>query len=464
MNTMRVADKRTAEADDLGVLSPLRLEWSEKIFDMLTDVLNEVHGMHESKRFWMLIVEEHVRAMISRKEILDQGIVKKSPDLFPVVSNRFPGALEKFKKGLKQLAGNLNNRKNLDRIHRLLEDHNVFLIGFNGFPAITEDTGGVNLPDQDVFAFTMGDRKKRLIVNKISGRYEDPFLRNIIMQLPTILVEHFDELYSQIELYQPEKKVFHIQGKFNFAFRQLVIAKYIAHGARLIWYQNGGFIGEVVSKYSRYLTHEVSDEYRTWGWQLSEKDQPWGAYFLERFARKYNRYKSSDIDYDLLVCFPKFKGGGKSYYREKAEYLFQNLDRQKYRKILARPQPSNNRQSHASMLGFIRDERVTVSSALPGIAEEMAKSRCVIQMNVPATNFPECIYLDYPVIGLLNNDQPTPIIKPYYDFFLESGVLHDSIESLVSHLNRIEINEWWNRVTREEMYQSYKETFTRKVH
>jgi hypothetical protein len=66
-------------------------------------------------------------------------------------------------------------------------------------------------------------------------------------------------------------------------------------------------------------------------------------------------------------------------------------------------------------------------------------------------------------MGLLDNDQPTNIVKPYYDFLLKQGVIHNNFISLVEHLNKIDLDEWWAALIKEPMYLQFKNEFLRKV-
>jgi hypothetical protein len=66
-------------------------------------------------------------------------------------------------------------------------------------------------------------------------------------------------------------------------------------------------------------------------------------------------------------------------------------------------------------------------------------------------------------VGILGTDDYTDIVKPYYSFFLEHGVLHYNLESLVRHLNSISIEDWWRTVQQHEMYNDYRNLFTRAV-
>jgi hypothetical protein len=135
----------------------------------------------------------------------------------------------------------------------------------------------------------------------------------------------------------------------------------------------------------------------------------------------------------------------------------------KYKSFIARPRPMSRTKSHAGELSFIKDNRVDIDSGLSSMAKLIKESRVVIQFEVPCTNFLECIYVDHPTIGFLFNKTPTEPIKPYYDFFLEQGVLHWSFDSIVEHLNKVDIETWWNGLIQHPMYISFKDTFTKKV-
>jgi len=446
---------------DLGVLSPLRIEWSEKVFQLVADVLNRVHGMDKPMRFWKLITEEHVRAMVTRLEILSAVDISEPPPLFAVNSYSVPGFRDRVRAGLRQLRDYIRSRNDISHTERVLKDNNILISGFDKGDSIFQETGGTKLPEGALFAFLKGDSKKRKFVNRIAADSKDQFERNVIRMLPKIVVEHFDAIYTSIPLHRPEDKVFHVQGMFRFSFQQFVIAKYIGVGAKLIWYQDGAFIGEFISKYSRYITHSVADEYRTWGWKLTEKDVPWKAYPLKKLAGKYNLHRSKNVKkYDLLLCYPKFRDNSRSYYVELTNKMLSGLSGEREWNIIARPQPSKGNVKRDNKIDFITDERISVSDTSRSMPEEMALSRCVVQMNVPATNFPECIYVDQPVTGILRNNQPTDIIKPHYNFFLSVGVLHSDMESLIAHLNRVNIEEWWAEVIIKPEYQAFKREFT----
>lgn len=442
-------------------MSPLRRELNEKLFDELVGVMNEVHESDYSDRFWLLLLRGHVRAMISRVELLNKERIDVKPDMYSINGRSFPGVKEKLVSGIILVVKHLKTRRNRVNIDGLLESDHVFRFGFPEFDGLVDENIGVELPIYYPLITGFGDKRRRGKVNHIAKRYDDPFLGNVVAHLPKIVVEHFQEMYDSIKLVVPEKKKFHVHNAYSF-HNQMLIAKYVDNGAELYWYQHGSFYGEFEGDSSHHFEHSVSDEFRTWGWKIKKKDVPWKAYRLEWFRQEYNKYPDNR-EYDLLLAFPKMKKKTKKLYVNFTKDLLKNLDKDKYSRLLARPRPLNKVVSYKSELSFIEDERVDKNTGRSHMAEDMSKCRIVLQLSVPGTNFLECIYMDHITIGLLQNDQPTDIIKPYYDFFLEKGVLHRDAESLVAHMNKIDPESWWQSVMANPMYKSFKETFTRRV-
>jgi len=132
----------------------------------------------------------------------------------------------------------------MKQLFKKLSDHDEFLVGFNGNSLIAEETGAVPLPACAFKSAIVGDRKKRGRLNEMATEEPDLLKQNILRQMPGFLVEHFSSIYDGIELFEPESKAFHIRGKFNFSYRQFVLAKYAEFGDEMIWYQNGAMVGE----------------------------------------------------------------------------------------------------------------------------------------------------------------------------------------------------------------------------
>lgn len=141
------------------------------------------------------------------------------------------------------------------------------------------------------------------------------------------------------------------------------------------------------------------------------------------------------------------------------DHLLENLNFSKYTTILARPRPQHKKHGHASELSFITDEKIRISQGLTAIAKEVSGSRLIVQINVPGTNFLECIYVDHPVTGILTNSDPTDLIKPYDAFLVEKGVLHKTPDSLVNFLNTTDLDSWWSELQQEPVYHQFRKTY-----
>jgi putative transferase (TIGR04331 family) len=303
-----------------------------------------------------------------------------------------------------------------------------------------------------------GDSTKRKVLYEIADRFQDHFIRNSIRLLPVYVIEHFKKEYEKIDVIEPDQKSFHLlQLRFT-EYDSLFVAKYVEQGSKLYWYQDGQETAELAYKYARHYQYNVADQFRTWGWKQREKDTSWKAYPLLKFRTKYEKIQNSG-KYDLMLCYPLLNDENKTLYKKNTENMLQNLKPEKNFNILARPYPVSRKQSNEGQLRFIKDERVTVSTGLTPMVQEMSECRLIIQMEIPSTNFMECIFVSHPGAGLIVNNQPTEMIKPYYDALTELGIFHYTMDSMVQFLNQTDIDEWWESIITHEKMIEFKNTF-----
>jgi hypothetical protein len=437
-----------------------RIEISDLLRKKLAAVLNELHGAHYSERFWGLIIEEYVKTAVTRKHLLETGDVDENVPFLPINSHSFPDLntiwLEFAKQTVKALKSQINSTRGME----LLELKNQFRIGFPEFYGLEKFSTelGVQLPEIHFHLIRPANLSLRSKLNRIAEGIEDNFLKNSVKQLPKLYVEYFRALLSAIPLTDPGEKVFHVHNIRTFA-DEFIIAKYTENGAKLIWYQHGSHYGEFQWEYLHHYEHLMADEYRTWGWKLKEKDRPWNAYRLEKFRNEYIAFENT-AEYSLLLCYPKMYKTYKEHSVPVTRYLEEHLDFNKFPEVAARPRPLHQKHGHESELSFIGSPHITVGSGLEPMAQMISKSELVVQISVPSTNFLECIYTGHPVTGIINNPDPSDIIRPYYQFFLENGVLHNTPQSLVSFLNNTDLDNWWSELQNEPVYQQFRKTFT----
>jgi len=443
--------------ETLGEKSPLRIELSDNLREVLADVLNEVHNREYSQRFWALILEDYITSVLTLKEALenDKGISKY--DKYPINSHTFLSFKDSLKEDLKILIKYWIDRSNHAELREILKGSDQVNLGF---PAVDLPGNelGAELPKLIYYVTGLKGRNKRRKVTMLSKKYSDPFLKNAVYRIPKLYVEFLDTVLHSVPLFRPSYKTFHVHN-IRSLYDRFLMAQYVEKGAKLIWYQHGSHYGEYNHEYLHHLEHSLADEFRTWGWQIKEKDLPWKAYRLEKFRQEYDSY-TNEVQNDLLIIYPKMYQKYRDHCIDVTGYLLKNLNFDTFTKLIARPRPLHKKHGHQSELDFIDNGNVEVSTGLTPVAKEVSESRLVLQMNVPGTNFLECIYVDHPVTGILTNSDPTDLIKPYYTYFLEKGVLHKTSESLVHFLNTTDLDSWWSELQQERVYQQFKKTFT----
>ena len=441
-----------------SAFSPKRQALSKVYLEILARVLNELHATSYSLRFWTFLLHGYVGSVISNLELYEQE------DIILRITNDYesgfgkPSLKIRLQKSIIAMLKYFKTLKNKKRILNYIRSHSSLHIGFPKLKVVDDDLGQ-RLPLFYPFYQFMHNRKIRDELELISQKYDDIVVRNMLRGIPKIYIEGLPSILVSIPKYSPKEKIFHYHmGTGYFLF---LVAIYLEHGAKLYWYQHGAFYGEM--EYGGHVRErDLADVYRTWGWKIEDKDEPWKAYRLEDFRSKFD-ISTISAEYDLLMAFGIVSSQTIEYNINFAKTLFKNLDKKKYQKILVRPRPTNKLFSSKNKLNFLQDSRISFSTGLKPMYNDMAKSKLTLQMYIPSTNFLECLYVQYPTVGLLDNDQPTQIVKLFYNWLIEKRVLHISIRSLVSHLNKVDVNEWWQDVINDPEYAKYKNQFFKGI-
>jgi putative transferase (TIGR04331 family) len=199
----------------------------------------------------------------------------------------------------------------------------------------------------------------------------------------------------------------------------------------------------------------------TWGWKIKNNDVPSPAYRLEKFHKNFIHHKNKS--FDILIIYPIIRSRNIKHVKQESTIFFNNINRKKFPIICARPRPMA-KFNRRSILKFIAKDVSTIDSGFSKISDLISNSRLVIIFTHPSTTLLECLYVDQPTVAILDNDNtPTEIVKPHYDFLIKMGLLHNSMDSLVKHLNVIDIELWWNDLLIHPKYLEFKYEFLRKV-
>jgi putative transferase (TIGR04331 family) len=441
----------------LSSFSVDRIKLTDELFDFLIPVLNKLHNTTYSHRFWKLLSKDYINSVISMQTALQKISVLQKPEAEPINGFTLPSFKTRWRSRLTRFVRFYQTRANKQLIESQLLRYNSLTLSMPDLKVVREDLGEP-LPVYYPF-FWIGDKSKRNTLQVLAKQQSDIYKQNIILYLPGFLVEHFNRMVDSIPLHHPEKKNFHVHNFHSF-YNTLLVALYIENGAKLYWYQHGAYYGELIGHNAHYFASSVADKFRTWGWKIRDNDEPWKAYRLEKFKQDYEIAENQN-QYSCLICFPGFTKRSTLVLQDRANKLFRALDFVKYPNVLIRPRPGT--PNPIRDLDFIVHKNIAKDNCLQTMVEAVHSAHLVVQMTHPSTNTFECMYVDKPVVAFVNNEQPTDVVKPYYEYFLKVGLFHNSIDSLVNHLNVVDIDQWWQSVVSSEEYQTFKKYFLNAV-
>lgn len=442
-----------------SMTTPERIELNNRLNSFLYPIMNKIHGSNYSERFWRILLAPYITAINTRRKTFNEDNLNIHPCIEPINSFVYPTLKEKLIINLKYIVKAIKTRNLITVIEQTLKEKDNISFGFHDPSSVKLDFP--NYLETYYPLIKVSKKKiKRAVANKIAESMENHFEKNVIRQIPGCCIEYFDYYINSIKLFSPKNKTFHV-SMLETTYMRFLLAKYLEHGAKLNYYQHGAFYGEY-KYYSPYaFEYLIADNYYTWGWKMHDKDIPWKAYRLNKFYRNYTLQHKEKI-YDCLIVFPQISKQNFENFRTSTSLLINNISRDKYRKIMIRPRPSATDLKYDEQFSFIKDDRVVIDSGKSVIGNLICQSKLVIQYSYPSTNLLECLYVDHPSVVILKNDQPTAIVKPYYDFFLAQGVFHFNFETLTQHLNSIDVDTWWQSIVSHPTYKSFKIQFLRK--
>jgi len=432
-----------------------------EICEYLSPIMNEIHGTQYSFRFWASLLKDYAKNCVNRENMMSDKVIDSNPALLSINGWNLPTIKDEWRTSLRHyLKIFITDNQSIVNLHKKISKYDNICIGTRS--KILEEYGfGISCSVHSPFSLGYFGREKRRIANKLAHKENSVFYHNLIRHIPRYYVEHFGSLIKKIKLIDPKKKCFYAEHITYFT--QLVIALYVEHGAKFYKVQVGGYVGETMESISPENYMDI-DKHLTYGWKIHEKDEPSKAYRLEEFKKNYDASRQID-PYDLSIIYNQISTKQKKiYYSGVSRKFFQKIDQTKFPSILLRPRGFTKKIDNSGELAFLYPpEGILIGRGMKPMAEIVKNTRVIVHLNHPSTNFLECVYVDHPVIARLTNKNPTEIIKPFYQFFLESKVMHKNIDSLVAHLNEVNIEKWWNEVIRQPMYKQFKNQFARSV-
>jgi hypothetical protein len=436
-----------------------RIREMDKLFLLLTPVMNEIHSVNYSERFWRILLQGYVSTVLSRYSEYKIKIV--GFDIILPTGAKHIGFKRKFYTYLRYALKVVQTRNNINKINLILSrDMNICVSNLFG----TSTPAGVNevIPEYYflpfIFKTSIGKRSK---LKDISQRHNDLFLQNIILSIPQIFVEYFDFVMNKVVLNDAKDKIFH-STIISSTFTRYIVAKYVENGSLLYGYQHGGNYGEDKYHAAYHYESSISDKYHTWGWTISAADIPYYAFRVESFIEKYDTISISK-KYDCLLVFGRFLSWNSDKYIEKGLKFACNINRDKYVNILARPRKESKNSNDINNLMFLKKYNITFDQGHRHEAPLIIKqSKIVILLNYPSTFAFECMSVNHPILCIVENHELTSIAEPHYINMYDLQIFHKNIESIINFLNNVEINIWWNAIVLDERYLNFKNTFMQR--
>jgi hypothetical protein len=428
----------------------------------LMPIMNKLHGVNFSERFWITILSEYVKTCVNRFHYFSEPCTSYFIPPLPINGWHPITRKQAIELRFKTLYKDFAFKGTLVNLITAMKSSKKISFGPRGKEfevyGLSKYVESVSLP------LWIGDTNKRSQLNNLAKKEVNIFFKNVLLQMPLYYVEGFSSSLNKIpKLEHPEQYEFHFEHGDSF-FMELLVAYYVEQGARAIMYQLGAFIGEVNYLTINPIMHAKIDEHRTYGWKISQKDIPHFAYRLEEFQQKVQSYNDDEI-YDILIVYNDNIVQEEIFtrYKFRSKYFFENFKSATENKILLRPRGKSKKiDSSKDLVVMNPPNNCKIDKGMMPLAKLVKQSKLVIHWEVPATNFLECIYIDKPVIGIIQNIDPTEIIIPHYNNLKRLNILHDEVYSMVDHLNSVDINEWWAKVKIDPDYILFKKTFANK--
>lgn len=439
---------------------------SEQAIDLcgwLAPILNELHGLNFSTKFWSRILASYALSVINQKPYFEKEKFEY-PICFEPINGWAPASRTAVVKGrilstLRSLKGKYPTR-------------GVLVVAMNSerlalgprAATFSRELDAAPLSFNCASTLKYPNRKARSYLSSIARSQDCTFHTNVIRSIPKIYAEYFGTLLNSLRKFDGTS-VNEILVEHYGSPSEEILAAYLSEvkQARISQLQQGGFVGE--TKLSILPIARVKyDRLLTYGWQINKEDHPFFAVRLEEYRARYNSCLTDRNSIDALFVYgaPPNSTSLEQHYTAVTTTILSELDRRRFKNILLRPRATSRR------LGLVEFPKVfskvgndQLDTGRKPIHELCASARIVVQVMMPSTNFLECIFVDQPVVSIDTNSMPTEVIAPFIDFFHAKGVLHKDATSLIGFLNRVNIRAWWSDVISDPIYAEFKKTFAR---
>ena len=442
-----------------------RAEFIDRMARAIVPVLMMTHSESQlSEQFWRRILQPYFWGVAKRHNKYADNVCSARSTVYPIDGFELPSRAKSAAEFVRQLLV-ATARKKVRSYVTTVDQESICISLGNSARDVSEQFHAVTMEIDFSKCFVdRCARHREYILNSAKGE-GDPIVKNALRYIPEVYVEYFDSFLALCTQVTSTFDVTSIYVEHFPTFFDLFFASYLGEcGAEIIQLQLGAGPGEIVYP-GDSLSKVYYDKRLTYGWRMRDDDIPYFGVRLERFKQQYDAAPSEAVTYDALLIYNRLNSAERySYYEHCNRLIGKGLDRKRYPRVIARPRRFSRRfwaPGRARIPGIDANLKIEVSSGYGPIAGFCRKARIVVHWSHPATNFLECIFVDHPVVAVSSSWEITEIFKPFYNFFVEAGVLHAKPEQLIDHLNRIEAESWWRLVMADPRYGQFKEKFCR---
>ena len=285
--------------------------------------------------------------------------------------------------------------------------------------------------------------KKKDLESAIRGIFFDVF--------PNIYLESFLNLKKNLKKFPLPKdpKFIFTSNDFetNEIFKIYCVNK--IKNSKYIIGQHGATYGSGRYQTSQIYNLKVADKLITWGWNEHPKTKK--GFLFRKLTPSKNRGEKIALMIRLIMPNWRTYDMYEELEREfKDDFkLIKGLKKEIINNLEIKVHPGDNNcynfETRSRWLSEFRD--IKINETKFSFDKYKNNSKLII-FNYESTGFLQLININYPTLLVLRNFdfQIDDQYKKYYEYLLNSKILHLNNESLISHLNEIwpNVDQWWN--------------------
>jgi putative transferase (TIGR04331 family) len=300
----------------------------------------------------------------------------------------------------------------------------------------------------------------------------------ILQQMPYVYLEGYSHLLKQLPPLASRQEV--VCSSVGWSCNELLQCFFAAHqeqAGRLVGLQHGGGPYGIGVNPNSLAEKEMSDNYLTWGWKLSEKDTPFVSMALSLKKKEFDSKCHSGRRENILYATTSFSrrwpdgtgspsGADTSMYIKQQHQFVKSLSSNVRDQLVIRPYPNHchgqkQREQFESLMLKLKfdDNKYLVDSLL--------KSRLVVLDNIQ-TIFFEVIAYGVPVM-VFHDESMWEFNREFSSICEEMkklNMLHTSPESIAKFLSGIvdNIEDWFNTSEVQQLVERLRSKYARTSH